>query len=163
LTARVRLWEVDDALDASLRRRTPSPPELASDFPREEDLVALDGRERGALAFAIVADDVVVGTCGTHGRPSNKGEIELGWGLVSSARGRGVGSAAVASLLGEMTRRYPSAVLVARTEWVSSGAGAGVVADSPASETILARSTFTAEPAPTRAGERTWRRSAARG
>ena len=101
---------------------------------------------------------VVVGTCGTHAAPQDGGTIELGWGLVASARGRGVGTTAVAGLLDATRRRYPRAQIVAHTEWREDRGQ--MVADSEASEAILRRLGFLAEDPPAEPGYRAWRLSA---
>ena len=158
MTASVRLLEVDDLLAAALRGEQAMPLRVAEGFPRPEDAEALRAYDRGALSFLIVADGVVVGSCGTHGPPSVERIVELGWGLVAVARGRGVGSTAVRLLLDEVTRRFPSTSVVAHTEW--SAAGDGLAADSVASEAILGRLGFAPDPAPTEPGYRAWRRAA---
>jgi len=151
----VELVEIDDVVAAALRDGHATTLPLASGFPRSEDLEALRARERGALSYLIVTDGLVVGTCGSHGPPSVHDVVELGWGLVASARGRGVGTAAVTQLLEAATRRYPDATIVAHTEW--SDAGTGIVADSAASEAMLERLGFSPEPEPIEPGYRAWR------
>jgi RimJ/RimL family protein N-acetyltransferase len=155
VSAAVSLAAVDDVLEARLLRRLEGGPPLAGGFPRHEDKVALDARHRGALCFAILADGVVVGTCGTHGRVAPSGDVEVGWGLVESARGLGVGTAAVALLIDELAVALPGTPLVARTEW-ETAAGA-LVAVSLASERLLASAGFTGGPVPLAPGSRTWR------
>ena len=73
----------------------------------------------------------------------------------AGARGRGIGTTAVTQLLAETRRRYPAASIVAHTEWVADGEV--MVADSAASEAILGRLGFVAEPPPTEPGYRAWR------
>lgn len=155
MTASVALLAIDDVIAAELRGASPPSLRLAEGFPRRDDVEALAARDRGALAYLVVDDGVVVGTCGTHGPPGAAGEVELGWGLVASARGRGVGTAAVTQLLVETQRRYPTASVVAHTEWCANGEV--MVADSVASETILSRLGFDPGPAPTEPGYRPWR------
>ena len=155
MTAAVELIEVDDAIAMALRAEGGASLRVAAGFPRTEDLEALRAFEHGALSFLVAADGVVVGTCGTHGPPSTGGVVELGWGLVAEARGRGVGAVAVAQLVEVATRRYPTAAIVAHTEW--SDGGDGVVANSAASEAILRRLGFTSDPAPSEPGYRAWR------
>lgn len=155
MTDPVALLEVDDVLAAAIRGTAPFPIPVADGFPRDEDRQGLRAYDLGSPAYVIVEDGVAVGTCGTHGPPDAAGAVELGWGLVEGVRGRGVGTAAVAALLDGVRHRYPDATLVARTEWVPDGAG--VVADSAASEAILRRLGFTATPAPDAPGYRDWR------
>lgn len=48
--------------------------------------------------WLVVVDDTVVGDCGWLGGPSGAGDVEIGYGLAPSARGRGVATEAVALL-----------------------------------------------------------------
>lgn len=155
MTGTVALLEIDDALAAELRGKGSSSVRLAEGFPRKEDTEALRAWGRGALSYVILENGVVVGTCGTHGPPNADGAVELGWGLVAGARGRGVGTAAVAQLLHAAQRRHPGATIVAHTEWMDHGDGP--VADSPPSEAILRRLGFNASPEPHEPGYRAWR------
>lgn len=154
MTQTVALVEVDDVAASEVRGGMRASRPHAEGFPRDDDLLAIDGRDRGALAFLIVVDGVVVGTCGTHGPADPDGTVEVGWGIVATARGRGVGTMAVAQLLEELRTRTPDATVVARTEWCGSKGDAH--ADSVASERILARLGFSAGPAPRGPGERAW-------
>jgi RimJ/RimL family protein N-acetyltransferase len=155
VTELVELVEIDDDVAAALRGDRGAPLEVAPGFPRKEDVEGIRAHERGALAFLITIDGVVVGTCGAHGPPNAEDVVELGWGLVATARGRGVGTAAVTQLLERATHRYPTASIVAHTEW--SDDGDGLVADSAASEAILARLNFVPDRAPGEPGYRGWR------
>jgi RimJ/RimL family protein N-acetyltransferase len=154
----VALVELDDVAAAELRGDRAPSRRFADGFPRREDREALRARERGAVSFLVTSDDVVVGTCGTHGPPGSDGAIELGWGLVPSARGRGIGGTAVALLLAEVRRRHPGTPIVAHTEW--RGLDGAVAADSPPSEAILRRLGFVADPVPVEPGYRAWRLTA---
>lgn len=46
------------------------------------------------------ADGRIVGDLGTHGPPDGEGCVEIGYSLAPSMRGKGVGAAAVAALVG---------------------------------------------------------------
>ena len=48
------------------------------------------------------ADGRVVGDLGTHGPPDGAGCVEIGYSLAPSVRGRGIGAAAVAALVGTL-------------------------------------------------------------
>jgi GNAT superfamily N-acetyltransferase len=48
------------------------------------------------------ADGRIVGDLGTHGPPDREGCVEIGYALAPSARGRGIGTAAVAALVGRL-------------------------------------------------------------
>jgi RimJ/RimL family protein N-acetyltransferase len=155
VTDAVQLLEIDDVVAAQLRGERDGSLRLAPGFPRTEDLEAVRAYERGGLAYAVLVDDLVVGTCGSHGPPTDVGTIELGWGLVEAARGQGVGTTAVAGLLDATVRRYPTASIVAHTEWRDDGGR--LVADSEASEAILRRLGFVSAAPPLEPGYRAWR------
>ena len=102
----VGLRQVDDEVS---RRIVEGPrPEYgwASDFPTDGDVAVTSyWRERASEEVApwsspwlIVEDDVVVGMLGFKGAPKD-GEIDVGYGVAPSARGRGVATAALALLL----------------------------------------------------------------
>jgi RimJ/RimL family protein N-acetyltransferase len=46
------------------------------------------------------ADGRIVGDLGTHGPPDRAGCVEIGYALAPSARGKGIGTAAIAALVG---------------------------------------------------------------
>jgi RimJ/RimL family protein N-acetyltransferase len=48
------------------------------------------------------ADGRIVGDLGTHGPPGSDGCVEIGYSLAPSARGQGIGSAAVAAFVGSL-------------------------------------------------------------
>ncbi|MDT7538194.1 MAG: [ribosomal protein S5]-alanine N-acetyltransferase [Actinomycetota bacterium] len=48
--------------------------------------------------FLVTVDDVLLGECGWLGGPDDHGDVEIGYGLAGSARGRGIGTEAVAML-----------------------------------------------------------------
>ncbi len=52
-----------------------------------------------AWVWFVVVDGVVVGEAGAKALPDGAGSIEIGYGLVPSERGRGVGTTAVGQLL----------------------------------------------------------------
>lgn len=45
-----------------------------------------------APGWLVTLDGLVIGDCGTHGDPDDRGEVELGFGLAAPYRGRGYGS-----------------------------------------------------------------------
>jgi RimJ/RimL family protein N-acetyltransferase len=149
-----RLIEVDDSIASQFAGTLPWTLRLAAGFPREEDRAGMAGRERGATNFLIEHAGEVVGTCGTHGAIVADGSVELGWGLVEQARGRGVGTLAVTELIDVIRARAPRATLCATTQWTDVADAATPV--SPASEAILRRLGFSTGEAPRSAGERTW-------
>ena len=48
------------------------------------------------------ADGRILGDLGTRGPPDSEGCVEIGYTLAPSARGRGIGTAAVAALVGRL-------------------------------------------------------------
>jgi GNAT superfamily N-acetyltransferase len=48
------------------------------------------------------ADGRILGDLGTHGPPDSEGCVEIGYTLAPSARGQGIGTAAVAALVGRL-------------------------------------------------------------
>ena len=48
------------------------------------------------------ADGRFIGDLGTHGPPGSTGCVEIGYSLAPSARGKGIGTAAVAALVGRL-------------------------------------------------------------
>jgi RimJ/RimL family protein N-acetyltransferase len=76
----------------------------APDWPHADTLDALrplaeHPEDTGPGTFFVVEDGVVVGDCGWFGPPDQAGEVEIGYGLAPSARGRGLGSRAVQELV----------------------------------------------------------------
>lgn len=74
------------------------------DWPHPDTADALRGLaehpgDTGPGTFLVVEDGVVVGDCGWFGPPDDDGEVEIGYGLAPSARGRGLGLASVTALL----------------------------------------------------------------
>jgi GNAT superfamily N-acetyltransferase len=65
-----------------------------------------------------LADGRIVGDIGTHGPPSSDGCVEIGYSLAPSMRGMGIGTAAVAALVGRLT-----AVPAVRRIMAVTGAG----------------------------------------
>ena len=71
----------------------------AGDWPHEDTFDALRMFEGGPGTFAVLEDGVIVGDCGWFGPPDEDGEVEIGYGLAPSARGRGLGTEAVRLLV----------------------------------------------------------------
>lgn len=86
--------------------------------------------------WLVVEDDVVVGDCGLAGPPDDRGSQEIGYGLAVPARGRGLGTEAVAVLCAWLESQPDVHRLVAEVE----------VGNEP-SQRLLARLGFTPEPA----------------
>jgi RimJ/RimL family protein N-acetyltransferase len=109
-TARLRLHHIDVAEGIRIVDRRPGPTDAwADDFPFEGDLVAVghylavtaaDGEQRpfGHYRITRQADGRAVGGIGFKGQPQ-AGAVEIGYGLVPSARGNGYAAEAVGALL----------------------------------------------------------------
>lgn len=80
----------------------------APNFARVLDIFQAWFAEKPELAtwvWFVVVDGRVVGEVGAKGLPDDRAAIEIGYGLVPSARGHGVATAAVRALLGSVVRR----------------------------------------------------------
>jgi RimJ/RimL family protein N-acetyltransferase len=96
-----------DVARAVLAGVEPAVPHVA-DWPHADTLDALrplaeHPEESGPGTFLVLLDGVVVGDAGWFGPPDEHGEVEIGYGLAASARGRGVGTEAVQLLLAWVT------------------------------------------------------------
>ena len=91
-----------------------------------------DGDDGGWL---ITLDDQVVGDCGWRGGPDASGDVLLGYGLTRAARGRGLGTEAVA-LLCAWAERQPGVLRLV----------ADVHLDNQPSRRLLRRLGFSEEP-----------------
>lgn len=109
-------------------------PWFAEGYPRKDDLDAVGMVGRGAPEWSVRhvirrADGLAVGTIGFFGPPSEDGTVEIGYGLVPSARRQGLISDAVRVMLA-----------------AASAAGVDVVAhttdDNTASRATLAKFGF---------------------
>jgi len=135
-TPRLTLPLVTPAQAADLRAgiRHPS---FAPGFPRRDDVdaasLAREGDPWGPRLVVRAHDGLVCGTIGFFGSPEEADgvpEVEVGYGLVPDARGRGVASEALAALLDVADR---AGVRVR----------ASVAPDNAASLRVLAKSGFT--------------------
>ncbi len=109
-TARLDLHAVDEAEARRLRDAAPGAGDLWADgYPFGGDLAALgallraterDGEQRpfGYHQIRVRADGRAVGGVGFKGQPV-EGVVEIGYGLVESARGRGYAAEAVQQLM----------------------------------------------------------------
>jgi RimJ/RimL family protein N-acetyltransferase len=77
------------------------------------------------------ADGQILGDIGTHGPPDSQGCVEIGYSLAPSARGQGIGTAAVAALVG----RFAAVPQIRRLTAVTS-------AQNTASRRLLERQGF---------------------
>ena len=126
------------ALDAALAR---AGLRAAADWPHGDTADALrplaeHGRPGDLGTWLVCADGAVIGECGWAGRPDPAGAVEIGYGLAPSARGRGLGTEAVA-VLGVWSEQQPGVrSLVAE-----------VLVGNEASLRLLSRLGFVREPA----------------
>jgi RimJ/RimL family protein N-acetyltransferase len=89
------------ALSGDLAGRTAAP-----GWPHEDTEPGLSFLDSGGLAFLVIDDDGrVAGECGTKTAPDRDGTVEIGYGLGSQSRGKGLGTSAVAALLEALAAR----------------------------------------------------------
>jgi RimJ/RimL family protein N-acetyltransferase len=136
--------------EAKLMRNGETLPWFAEGYPRQDDLDAAGMVGRGAPEWSVRhvirrSDGLAVGTIGFFGPPDD-GQVEIGYGLVESARRQGLISDSVRVLLDAAT-----------------AAGADVVAhtadDNTASRATLAKFGFTRQDATNDDGEHLYTRS----
>lgn len=81
--------------------------ETAPGWPHDDTAPGLSFVDHGGEAFLVIDDDGrIAGECGTKAPPDDDGMVEIGYGLGTSSRGRGLGTAAVAALV-ERLRTEP--------------------------------------------------------
>ncbi len=109
-TSRLELHAVDVAEAERIAARSPRPADLwADDFPFEGDVGAVGaflrasaalGEQRpfGFYRITRLSDGRSIGGIGFKGQPVN-GSVEIGFGLVPSARGHGYAAEAIVALL----------------------------------------------------------------
>ncbi|NHA01463.1 GNAT family N-acetyltransferase [Nocardioides sp. W3-2-3] len=144
-TARLDLVLWDEATVRAIREGSRHP-DWHPDFPREDDRGAAtlwrDGDPWGPRS--IVHEGVVVGSIGFFGPPEDAAdgtpEVEVGYGLVTSSRGLGLATEALAALL----RRADSAGVRVR---------ASIAPDNAASLRVAAKAGFTGVRGTTEDGE----------
>ena len=135
-TPRLRLPLVTEA-EAAAMRSGPRDPSWHADYPREDDLDAVglvsDGNPWGPRHIVRTLDGIVFGSIGFFGPPTEVDgvpEVEVGYGLVEEARGRGVASEVLSALL-------------ARLDALGVRVRAAVEPENTASLHLLAKSGFT--------------------
>ena len=119
------------AADAAAMRAGHRDPTWHPTYPRPDDVDAASMARDGATwgPRHIVCDGQKVGTIGPLGPPED-GEVEVGYGLVEAARGRGLATEALRALLAE-------------TDAAGVRVRAGVRPDNAASLRMLAGCGFT--------------------
>jgi RimJ/RimL family protein N-acetyltransferase len=140
-TSRLQLHPIDVAEGERIVARHPGPADVwADDFPFDGDAgavggflraTATDGEQRpfGYYRITRLADGRAVGGVGFKGRPAG-GCVEIGYGLVPSARGQGYAAEAVAALLA-LAAGYGLSRVIANT-----------TSDNAASQRTLIRAGF---------------------
>lgn len=144
-TARLDLVLWDEATVTAIRDGSRRP-EWHPDFPREDDRGAAtlwrDGDPWGPRS--IVHEGLVVGSIGFFGPPEDAAdgtpEVEVGYGLVASARGHGLATEALGALL----QRADAARVRVR---------ASIAPDNAASLRVAAKAGFTGVRGTTEDGE----------
>ena len=82
-------------------------------WPHDDTADGLQLVERGASAWLVELDGVVIGDCGTTGPTAP--EVEIGFGLAAECRGRGHGTELVRMLVGALLEDPVVSTVVART------------------------------------------------
>jgi RimJ/RimL family protein N-acetyltransferase len=94
-----------DVLDGGPVTREFEEGSLHARLPQAMDIAIRDINSGAAAALPTVwlivrtADGRILGDLGTHGPPDSQGCIEIGYSLAPSARGQGIGTAAVAAFV----------------------------------------------------------------
>jgi RimJ/RimL family protein N-acetyltransferase len=77
--------------------------DVAPGWPHEDTRPGMSFLDSGGRAFLIIDDDGrIAGECGTKSQPNSDGVVEIGYGLAAPSRGKGLGTAAVRALVGEL-------------------------------------------------------------
>ena len=94
-----------DVLDGGPSTREFEEGSLHARLPQAMDIAIRDISSGAAAALPTVwlivrtADGRILGDLGTHGPPDSQGCVEIGYSLAPSARGQGIGTAAVAAFV----------------------------------------------------------------
>jgi RimJ/RimL family protein N-acetyltransferase len=103
---RLVLEPVSPDLAAAVIRGDVSALRPGAGWPHADTLDALRiGVAHGALIWLVVLDGLVIGDCGTHRQPDERGAVEIGFGLAAPYRGRGLGRELVATLVSELAKQ----------------------------------------------------------
>ena len=125
-TRRLQLHAIDVAEAERIAARSAGPADAwADDFPFEGDVGAVGGflratagsgdqRPFGYYTITRLADGLAIGGVGFKGQPDD-GWVEVGYGLVPSARGNGYAAEAVVALLSVAARHGLSRVIANTT------------------------------------------------
>jgi glycogen synthase len=136
-TARLALVPVSPELAAAVIAGDLSALTVGEGWPHEDTVDGLRmaaGEERAWLWF-VTLEGVVIGDCGTHGEPDERGEVEVGYGVAGPYRGRGYGTEIVIGLSSWLLGQPGVRRVIAR-----------VAADNAPSQRALERAGFALEP-----------------
>src|SRR6266516_2610826 len=84
------------------------------------------------------ADGRIVGDLGTHGPPNSEGCVEIGYTLARSVRGQGIGTAAVAALVGCLAA-VPGIRRITAVTGTQNTASRRLLAAAPAGPSVTSR------------------------
>ena len=99
-TARLRLEPVTAMVAHAILAGDLSGVSAAPGWPHEHTAAGLAHAAQAGHppGWLITAAGEVIGDCGTHGPPDERGCVEIGYGLAAPYRGRGFGSEAVTAM-----------------------------------------------------------------
>jgi GNAT superfamily N-acetyltransferase len=99
-TARLRLEPVTPGAAGAIVAGDLSGVTAGDGWPHEDTISGLSHaiKSGSPAGWLVVADDAVIGDCGTHGPADATGCVEIGYGLAAPYRGRGYGSEVVAEI-----------------------------------------------------------------
>jgi RimJ/RimL family protein N-acetyltransferase len=96
----MRLERLDSATAHALLSGDLGERETAPGWPHDDTAPGLSFVDHGGEAFLVIDDDGrIAGECGTKAPPDTDGMVEIGYGLGTGSRGRGLGTEAVAALV----------------------------------------------------------------
>jgi RimJ/RimL family protein N-acetyltransferase len=123
-TARLVLRPVESPEARRIVDQTPAGSDNWADgFPREDDVDGLRAHVNagsptafGNMLITDKATGAVIGTIGFYGPPDEQGQVTIGYGLVEQYRGKGLGTEALAALVGYCRERPEVKVILADTD-----------------------------------------------
>jgi RimJ/RimL family protein N-acetyltransferase len=116
-TKRLILAPLDDTVARAVLAGDFSSLETADGWPHDDTLDAIrmaTAPRSCALVWLVRLGGLVIGECGTVGRLSGRGDVEIGYGLAFEHRGRGYGNEVVEALSRWLMAQHQVERVVAR-------------------------------------------------